>query len=185
FNKEDPQEVMASWLFMQFLLTNGVQTAYSETEGYVPVTTKAQQSPEYQEYLALEGTDDKEHYAVKIQAAKLLLDNTENTFVTPVFNGSVSLRDSAGQLIETTTKSTRRKETVDEAYMDKLFDDVTALYRLDLSVTEEGGSGGKKILGPLPAGAKALLISLAAIWVLIGAGALFSFLRKKKRAAAG
>ena len=185
FNKEDPQEVMASWLFMQFLLTNGVQTAYSETEGYVPVTTKAQQSPEYQEYLALEGADDKEHYAVKIQAAKLLLDNTENTFVTPVFNGSVSLRDSAGQLIETTAKSTRRKETIDEAYMDKLFDDVTALYRLDLSVTEEGGSGGKKILGPLPAGAKALLISLAAIWVLIGAGALLSFLRKKKRAAAG
>ena len=36
FNKEDPQEVLASWLFAQFLLTNDVQTAYSETEGYVP-----------------------------------------------------------------------------------------------------------------------------------------------------
>ncbi|MBQ6806184.1 MAG: extracellular solute-binding protein, partial [Lachnospiraceae bacterium] len=35
FNKEDPQEVMASWLFMQYLLTNEVQIAYAQTEGYV------------------------------------------------------------------------------------------------------------------------------------------------------
>ena len=47
FNKEDPQEVLASWLFVQYLLTNEVQTAYAETEGYVPVTSKAQESAEY------------------------------------------------------------------------------------------------------------------------------------------
>jgi multiple sugar transport system substrate-binding protein len=29
FNKEDPQEVLASWLFMQFMLTNEVQIPYS------------------------------------------------------------------------------------------------------------------------------------------------------------
>ena len=39
FNKTDPGEVLASWLFAQYLLTNDVQIAYSETEGYVPVTT--------------------------------------------------------------------------------------------------------------------------------------------------
>ncbi|MBE6542584.1 MAG: extracellular solute-binding protein, partial [Ruminococcaceae bacterium] len=44
FNKEDPQEVLASWLFTQYLLTNDVQIAYSSTEGYVPVTSKAQES---------------------------------------------------------------------------------------------------------------------------------------------
>ena len=49
FNKDNPQEVLASWLFAQYLLTNDVQIAYSETEGYVPVTSKAQNSPEYQE----------------------------------------------------------------------------------------------------------------------------------------
>ena len=42
FQKEDPQEVLASWLFTQYLLTNSVQIAYSQTEGYVPVTSKAQ-----------------------------------------------------------------------------------------------------------------------------------------------
>ena len=52
FNKADPQEVLASWLFAQYLLTNEVQIAYACTEGYVPVTLKAQQSEQYQDYLS-------------------------------------------------------------------------------------------------------------------------------------
>ena len=96
FNKEDPQEVLASWLFTQFLLTNEVQMAYSQTEGYVPVTTLAQQDPAYQDYLSRAGEDDDTYYRVKIEAAQLLLDNLGNTFTTPVFNGSTSLRDAAG-----------------------------------------------------------------------------------------
>ena len=55
FNKSDPQEVLASWLFTQYLLTNDVQIAYSQTEGYVPVTSKAQASAEYQDYLSRAG----------------------------------------------------------------------------------------------------------------------------------
>ena len=51
FNKQDPQEVLASWLFAQYLLTNDVQIAYAETEGYVPVTSKAQGDADYQDYL--------------------------------------------------------------------------------------------------------------------------------------
>ena len=47
FQKDDPQEVLASWLFAQFLLTNDVQIAYAETEGYVPVTEKARLDPAY------------------------------------------------------------------------------------------------------------------------------------------
>ena len=51
FNKEDKGEVLASWLFMQFMLTNDVQISYSQTEGYLPVTTKAHSSDEYKDYL--------------------------------------------------------------------------------------------------------------------------------------
>jgi len=47
FNKEDSGEVLASWLFAQYLLTNDVQIAYSQSEGYLPVTKKAQESAEY------------------------------------------------------------------------------------------------------------------------------------------
>ena len=131
FNKTDSQEVLASWLFAQYLLTNDVQIAYSETEGYVPVTAKAQNSAEYQDYLSRAGEDNNNYYDVKIKASKLLLDNVGNTFVTPVFNGSASLRDASGQMIENVAKSIRRKETVDDAYLDKLFEDVSSLYRLD------------------------------------------------------
>ena len=55
FNKEDPQEVLASWLFTQFLLTNEVQIPYAQTEGDVPVTSNAQQDPTYQDYLSRSG----------------------------------------------------------------------------------------------------------------------------------
>ncbi len=165
FNKTDPQEVLASWLFAQYLLTNDVQIAYSETEGYIPVTTRAQNAAEYRDYLSRGGEDNEEHYSVKIRAAQLLIDNTENTFVTPVFNGSASLRDAAGQLIETTVKSVRRGETVDEAYMEKLYNDVTSLYRLD----QLGGAASAKEtdLGPLPREAAALLAALGIVWFFI------------------
>ena len=178
FNKSDSQEVLASWLFAQYMLTNQVQIAYSQTEGYAPVTAKAQQSAEYQDYLSREGEDNELYYAVKLQATKLLLDNTENTFVTPVFNGSASLRDAAGQLIENTVKSIRRKETVDEGYLDKLFSDVTALYRLDQG--GGGAAGGKEDLGPLPMGAKALIVGLAVVWLCILVYVIRETLKKKK-----
>ncbi len=143
FNKNDSQQVLASWLFAQYLLSNEVQIAYAETEGYVPVTKKAQESAEYQDYLSRCGEDDGLHYAVKIEAAKLLLSHVGDTFVTPVFNGSVSLRDAAGQLIETTVKSVRRKQTVDDAWMEALFDDTISLYRLD----QPGSAGASPAAG--------------------------------------
>ena len=74
FNKEDPQEVLASWLFTQYLLTNEVQIAYAGTEGYVPVTSKAQDSSEYQDYMSRGGEDNNKYYDIKIQASQLLLD---------------------------------------------------------------------------------------------------------------
>ena len=103
-NTEDSGEVLASWLFAQFLLTNEVQIAYSQTEGYVPVTKKAQSSNEYQNYLNRAGENNDLYYDVKIEASKLLINNTENSFTTPVFNGSTSLRSAAGELIEETVK---------------------------------------------------------------------------------
>ena len=176
FNKKDSQEVLASWLFTQYLLTTDVQTAYSETEGYVPVTSKAQESDQYQYYLSREGEDNSTYYDVKIKASKLLLDNVDHTFVTPVFNGSASLRDAAGQLIENVTKSVRRKQEVNDDYIQKLYSDVTSLYHLDQISADQSSS--KKDLGPLPAESRILLGALAAIWLLI---LLYLFVEKLKK----
>ena len=62
---------------------------------------------------------------------QLLLDHLDDTFVTAVFNGSASLRDAAGQLIEDVTKSVRRNQTVDGAYIQALYADTRSLYHLD------------------------------------------------------
>ena len=160
------------------MLSNDVQIAYSETEGYVPVTSKAQDSDTYQDYLAREGEDNGEHYAAKIQASRLLLNNTSNTFVTPVFNGSASLRQAAGQLIENAVKSARRKETVDDAYCEDQFTKVTSLYHLDQISAETAGSDD---LGPLPTASKTLLIVLVVTWILLGIAYAVPMLKKAKQ----
>ena len=174
FTKENEQEVLASWLFVQYLLTNEIQTAYAETEGYVPVTLKAQRSEQYQDYLARKGEDNQEHYSIKIDASQLLMTHTEDTFTTPVFNGSASLRSAAGQLIENTCKSARRKEEMSEGYLDKLFKDVTSLYRLD----QIDGNQAKR---DIPTESKALLMAIAVIWLLIGAWRMRTALIKHKK----
>jgi multiple sugar transport system substrate-binding protein len=175
FNKEDPQEVLASWLFTQYMLTNDVQIAYSQTEGYVPVTSKAQKSAEYQDYLSRSGENNDLYYEVKIQATKLLLDNTENTFVTHVFNGSASLRNAAGQLIENVNKAVRRNQKFDAAYVEALYQEVSALYRLDqINLTS-----GKITFDGLPRSSPLLLGGLALAWVAMGCYVFFT--RRKKK----
>ncbi len=160
FNKEDDEEVLASWLFAQFLMTNSVQIPYAQTEGYVPVTAKAQTDPAYLDYLSRAGEDNELHYDIKIAASRLLIDNTAHTFVTPVFNGSTSLRNAAGQMIEEVTKAANRDKTVDAAYIDDLYLRMQKLYKFD----EVGGIGetdGREELGELPAVSKVLLGVLA------------------------
>ena len=177
FNKSDPQEVLASWLFAQYLLTDEVQIAYSQTEGYVPVTSKAQENEAYLDYLSRAGEDNDLYYDIKLEATQLLLENTENTFVTPVFNGSASLRNAAGQLIENVTKSMRRKETVDDAYFESLYSSISSLYRLD----QRDMASEKAELGEMPTMSKALIGVLGGTWVLIGLYVAAEMVKKRKK----
>ena len=176
FNKEDSGEVLASWLFVQYMLSNDAQFAYATTEGYAPVTTKAQNSEEYRDYFShmgeTNGEDNKTYYHVKLKATKLLMDNTENTFITPVFNGSTSLRNAAGQLIEEVTKTVRRSGTVDDEYLETLYENMMVTYHLD-------ELEGKKTFGEMPIASVILLIVIAAAWVFIGAFAVFDRKRQK------
>lgn len=190
FNKSDPQEILASWLFVQYLLTNDIQIAYSQTEGYIPVTTKAQNSSEYKDYLSKMGEDNDTHYDVKIKASKLILDNIDNTFVTPVFNGSVSLRNAAGQMIENVSKSVRRKETIDDKYFEKLYNDMISLYHLEnisvsdnisASVTAASPQKSDASFGNLPTQSKALIFILAAVWIILGCYFISQYVKNRKK----
>ena len=180
FSKKDSQQVLASWLFVQFLMTNEVQIAYSGTEGYLPVTLKAQESPEYRDYLARKGEDNNVHYRVKIDASELLMNHMADTFVTPVFNGSTDLRQAAGQMIEESAKAARRKKEMNDEFIETLYDDMEKLFHLDqITVTGEETAGEEEKTS-LPTGSVVLLASLAGIWILIGAYKLREAKRKRK-----
>ena len=175
FNKEDSGEVLASWLFAQYLLTNEVQIAYSQTEGYAPITKKAQESAEYLDYLSRAGEDNELYYDVKLKATKLLIENTENTFITPVFNGSASLRNAAGHLIESVVKSVNRNQKISASYLKRLYSETESLYKLnEISVSERGS------FGPLPTMSIILISSVSAVWVGIISYLIYGFVKKRK-----
>lgn len=179
FNKDDEGEVLASWLFASYLLTNDVQIGYAQTEGYVPVTLSAQNSSTYIDYITGTNINDDLHYSIKLKASELLINNVNNTFVTPVFNGSASLRNAAGELIENVVKAKRRHQEVNDDTITQMFDDVNSLYRLD-QVGIASATGNVKDLGPLPNTAVILLTTLAVTWVLICAYVVIDNVMKKK-----
>ena len=67
--------------------------------------------------------------------------------------------------------------------MDKLYADTASLYRLNQGGL--GTGGGRDELGPLPAEAVTLLVTLGAVWVILGLLALRDALKKKQAAARG
>ncbi len=174
FDKADPGEVVASWLFAQYLLTDDVQIKYAQTEGYVPVTTSAQNNPEYQAYLTKGNINSVNYYKVKIDATRLLLDNIDNTFVTPVFNGSADLRNAAGKMIDEVTSDSRIGTLISGAYVESLFNRMIAMYHLPV----EGFDLSEK---PMLAESVALIVTLSVIWVGIGAYVLWGVYKKRKK----
>ena len=106
-----------------------------------------------------------------------------DTFVTPVFNGSASLRDAAGQMIEEVAKGIRRKKVIDDAFIDDLYARMVNLYRLDQINPQgaaEDGESQRADLGPLPGTAVALLAGLALVWVGILAYVISEWVRRQK-----
>ena len=87
-------------------------------------------------------------------------------------------RDAAGEMVESVAKSVRRKKEVNEEFLQKLFEEMTALHHLD-ETGSQNLSGGD--LGPLPPTAVALLTALGATWVILGSAFLYGKLKKKKQ----
>ena len=168
FNKADPNEVLASWLFTQYLLTNEVQITYSQSEGYLPVTLKAQQSEEFTDYLSHAGEDNDTYYDVKIAATKLLMDNTDNTFITPVFNGSLSLRNAAGGMIEDVADAVRVGKKVNASYINGLYRRMASLWRLDVP------------LGSFTPFAIGLLATVGAVYLGLGCYVVVTYVKRKR-----
>ena len=88
-----------------------------------------------------------------------------------MFNGSASLRNTAGQLIESVVKNIKRKKVVSEETIPGIYSDLIAMYRLNM---DKGGS--------LPKTSVMLLAGIGAVWVMIGLYAGINFLQSKRKA---
>ncbi len=96
FKKDNPLEVVASWLFVKYLTTSiDFQAEFSMASGYVPVLKSVAQNPKYAEFLAKADGGDY----VAALSAKVCLEQEKFYFTSPAFNGSSTARDQVGNLM--------------------------------------------------------------------------------------
>ncbi len=96
-NQQDPQEVLASWLFVKFLTTNAeFQAEFSMASGYMPVTYSARENAVYMDHF-LDNADG--NYNIQALATKVALEQAEAYFASPAFLGSSVARDGVGLLM--------------------------------------------------------------------------------------
>ena len=96
FQKANPQEVIASWLFVKFLTTNiDFQAEFGMASGYVPVLKSVSQNAAYAEFInSADGGD-----FVSALSAKVCLEQEHAYYTSPAFNGSSEARDQVGALL--------------------------------------------------------------------------------------
>ncbi len=96
FKKDNPQEVVASWLFVKFLTTSvEFQAEFSLASGYVPVLKSVMQNEAYANELA--NADGGANIAML--SAKVCLEQEDAYYTSPAFNGSSTARDEVGDLM--------------------------------------------------------------------------------------
>ncbi|MDE7406149.1 MAG: extracellular solute-binding protein [Clostridiales bacterium] len=104
FKDNDPQKVLASWLFSKFLTTSiDFQAEFSFDSGYAPVIKTATENAIYQQ-----GISEADGYDNLIQlAVKTCMENSSSYFTSPAFVGSSRARDEVGKLMAAVFSGTK------------------------------------------------------------------------------
>ena len=117
FQKSNPQEVIASWLFVKFLTTNvDFQAEFSIASGYVPVLKSVGEHEVYKAYL--EKANGGSH--VTALSAKVCMEQENAYYTSPAFNGSSTARDEVGTLL---TKCLSAEASDVDALIKQAFED--------------------------------------------------------------
>ena len=118
FKDANPQEVIASWLFVKFLTTNvNFQAEFSMASGYVPVLKSVAQNEVYAQFLANADGGD----FISALSAKVCLEQESAYYTSPAFNGSSAARDNVGLLMQSAFTTDDNGNL--DAMIDKLFAD--------------------------------------------------------------
>ena len=96
FKKDNPQEVIASWLFVKYLTTNvDFQAEFSMASGYVPVIKSVTDNEVYANFLA---QADGGNYVAAL-SAQVCLSQADAYYTSPAFVGSSTARDQVAALL--------------------------------------------------------------------------------------
>ena len=97
-NNENRQEVIASYLFVEFLTTNvEFQAEFSMVSGYMPVLESVMDNEVYKADF-LDKADGGDNIAAL--SVKVGLDQKDAYYVSPAFSGSSTARDEVGLLMQ-------------------------------------------------------------------------------------
>ena len=123
FQKENPQAVVASWLFVKYLTTTvEFQAEFSMASGYVPVLQSVGENPIYKAFT--EKADGGDNIAAL--SAKICLEQEEAYYVSPAFEGSSVARDEVGALLTKcltlSTSSSNIDDQIKEAFEDAIYE---------------------------------------------------------------
>ncbi len=121
FKKDNPQEVIASWLFVKYLTTSvEFQAEFSMTSGYVPVIKSVSENAAYSDFIS---KADGGNY-VSALSAKICLEQQNAYYTSPAFKGSSTARSQVGALM---TKCLTMEAGSDiDAAIEKAFADAVA-----------------------------------------------------------
>lgn len=124
-NHDDPDRVLAAWLFTKFMTNEENSLSWSLNTGYLPIRYSVVESGDYQEAIA-EGKEASVYSLEHLQAmASEYVGNNEYVgdalFASPVFKGSSEARTEVGALV---TKILNLSEA---ECTDKAIDDAFAL----------------------------------------------------------
>ena len=115
FKQENPQEVIASWLFAKFITTDlEFQAMYSMSSGYIPVLQSVFENQVYKDHLAKASGIQGGITAYAANVCKKLVDD-KAYYVSPAFLGSSKARDEVGNLLIAAITGTK---TIDKAFAD-------------------------------------------------------------------
>ena len=96
FKKSNPQEVIASWLFVKYLTTSvDFQAEFAMASGYVPVLKSVAENEGYADFLSKANGGNY----VAALSAKVCLEQADAYYTSPAFNGSSAARDQVGALL--------------------------------------------------------------------------------------
>ena len=121
FKKDNPQEVIASWLFVKYLTTTvEFQAEFSMASGYVPVIKSVGENEIYKsEFLDKANGGDY----ISALSAKVCLAQEAAYYTSPAFNGSSTARDQVGLLMQKCLSSDAKDV---DAMIEEAFDDAVA-----------------------------------------------------------